>query len=210
MSLFDREDSQDQRERTINYLLTVVRKADEAKLKRLMEPTKFAIEIVFNHLIQDIEIASRNENGPGPLSQDDKYWIERLKFHKEVSGRTHENQLSKLLGYSVEDIQEFQTNQRIVERPANYDKIEPGPCPPQIKKQINKEMQIAWQRHIQRPLSDQVLQAINEKCEAEIKEIEMEARKNFEEMKASMAEIKVVIGDLISHKVFKKSSLMPY
>ena len=55
-----------------------------------------------------------------------------------------------------------------------------------------------------------MLQAINEKCDAEIKEIEREARKNFEEMKASMAEIKVVIGDLISHKVFKKSSLMPY
>jgi len=55
-----------------------------------------------------------------------------------------------------------------------------------------------------------VLQAINEKCDAEIKEIEMEARKNFEEMKACMAEINEVIGDLISHKVLKKSSMMPY
>ena len=51
MSLFDREDTQDQRDVTINYLLTVVRKADEAKLKRLMDPERFAIENVFNHLI---------------------------------------------------------------------------------------------------------------------------------------------------------------
>ena len=100
MSLFDREDTQDQRDVTINYLLTVVRKADEAKLKRLMDPERFAIENVFNHLIQDIEIASRNKNGPGPLEEDDVHWVSRLRFHKDISGRSTDNQLSKLLGFN--------------------------------------------------------------------------------------------------------------
>lgn len=98
MSCFDLEDTEDKRDVTINYLLTVVRKADENRLKRLLDPERFAIENVFNHLIQDIEIASRNEKGPGPLSEDDKHWINRLKFHKEISGRSLDNFLSRLLG----------------------------------------------------------------------------------------------------------------
>jgi hypothetical protein len=52
-----------------------------------MDPERFAIENVFNHLIQDIQIASRNEKGPVPLDDDDNHWINRLKFHKEISGR---------------------------------------------------------------------------------------------------------------------------
>ena len=71
MSCFDQEDTQDKRDVTILYLLSVVRKAEEERLRRMLDPERFAIENVFNHLVQDIIIASRNEKGPGPLSSDD-------------------------------------------------------------------------------------------------------------------------------------------
>lgn len=92
LSCFNHEDdTADKRAITVNYLLSIVRKAEEAKLKRHLDPDRFAIENVFNHLIQDIEIASRNENGPGPVDTDDKHWVDRLKFHKEISGRSLDN-----------------------------------------------------------------------------------------------------------------------
>ncbi len=37
----------------------------------MLDPERFAVENVFNHLVQDIIIASRNEKGPGPLNADD-------------------------------------------------------------------------------------------------------------------------------------------
>jgi hypothetical protein len=102
MSCFNHdEDTDDKRAITVNYLLSIVRKAEEAKLKRLLDPERFATENVFNHLIQDIEIASRNENGPGPVDAEDKHWVDRLKFHKEISGRPLDNQLSRLLGFTM-------------------------------------------------------------------------------------------------------------
>jgi hypothetical protein len=52
-------------------LLSVVRKAEEERLRRMLDPERFAVENVFNHLVQDIIIASRNEKGPGPLNADD-------------------------------------------------------------------------------------------------------------------------------------------
>ena len=71
MACFDMEDTEEKRVVTTNYLLSTVRKAEEARLKHLLDPDRFAIEVVFNHLIQDIEIANRNEKGPGPLDTED-------------------------------------------------------------------------------------------------------------------------------------------
>lgn len=100
MSCFDREDTQDKRETTINFLLKVVRQAEEARLRKLLDPERFQIENVFNHLVQDIIIASRNEKGPGPLSEDDQHWVNRLMFHKNIAGRSLDNFLNRLIGVS--------------------------------------------------------------------------------------------------------------
>jgi hypothetical protein len=69
-----------------------------------MDPERFAIENVFNHLIQDVQIASRNEKGPVPLDDDDNHWINRLKFHKEISGRQLDTFLSRLLGITKQEL----------------------------------------------------------------------------------------------------------
>ena len=67
MSCFDDDIDIKRREVTIQFLLTVVRGAEQQRLRRLLDPERYKIEIIFIHLIQDIIIASRNDNGPGPL-----------------------------------------------------------------------------------------------------------------------------------------------
>lgn len=44
LACFDREDSEDKKEVTVNYLLSVVWQAQEARQKRLLDPERFAVE----------------------------------------------------------------------------------------------------------------------------------------------------------------------
>jgi len=71
MSCFDSEHTQDQMDESLNVLLRIVREAKEQRLKQMMDPSRFDIESLFIHLVDDIITASRNEKGPGPLATDD-------------------------------------------------------------------------------------------------------------------------------------------
>ena len=69
-------------------MLRIVRDQKELKLKRTIDPERFEIEAIFTHLVDDIITASRNQKGPGALASEDQYWVDRLNFHKELSGRS--------------------------------------------------------------------------------------------------------------------------
>jgi hypothetical protein len=62
------------------------------------------IENEFNSIVYSIQKANRNENGPGPLKSDDSYFVERLLFHKELSGRSEENFLTRVLEISKQEL----------------------------------------------------------------------------------------------------------
>lgn len=70
-----------------------------------MEPARFEIESLFIYLVDDIITASRNEKGPGPLVEDDKYIVDRLNFHKELSGKSKDMQLMKIVEFSKLDLE---------------------------------------------------------------------------------------------------------
>ena len=144
MSCFDSEHSQDQKDSSLNVLLRVVREAKEEKLKRMMDPARFKIESLFIHLVDDIITASRNEQGPAPLSIDDQYLATRLNFHKELSGRSKDVHLMKIVEYSKLDLENHQALERVINKPANFAKIEPGRVAKEKKIEIQKKLMATW------------------------------------------------------------------
>ena len=108
MSCFDSEHTQDQKDQSLNVLLRIVREAKESKLKRMMDPARFEVESLFIYLIDDIITASRNEKGPGPLAPEDQYLADRLNFHRELSGRSKDVHLMKIVEFTKPDLERHQ------------------------------------------------------------------------------------------------------
>jgi hypothetical protein len=150
---FNTDESSDveKNEYVINQLLQIVRKANEEKQKKLLEPQRFAQEVVFNHLIQDIEIAAINERQP--LSADDKHFIERLEWHKKKNWRDYDIFMWQVFGKTKEDLMRQTATERMLLRPPAFDKIQPAPPDPAKGKQIEAAMLAAYERHLNKPLS---------------------------------------------------------
>lgn len=58
-------------EQALEMLLEIIRKAEEKKLKKAMDPERFQIENEFTKLTQGIFSASKAEIGNKPLSEED-------------------------------------------------------------------------------------------------------------------------------------------
>ena len=61
-----------------------------------MDPKRFKIEQEFNHIIEDVIMASRCQKGAVPLDEDDQYLVDRLKFHKEITEKPLDDIIPKL------------------------------------------------------------------------------------------------------------------
>jgi hypothetical protein len=103
------DDDQEKHDMALSFLLNVVREADEAKLQQTQDPERYAIENEFNLLVQDIIKVSRIEKGPGPLSYDDQHFVDRLNWHKDLAGRSHENFLTRILEITKQDLVHFES-----------------------------------------------------------------------------------------------------
>ena len=136
-----------------------------------MDPSRFQIESLFIHLVDDIITASRNEKGPGPLSEEDEYLANRLNFHKELSGRSKDVHLMKIVEYSKLDLENHQLLERAVKKPINFAKIEPGRVEKEKKIEIQKKLMATWQRHITKPLSKEEYQLVMEEVKRDLDEI---------------------------------------
>lgn len=176
MSCFDSEHTEDEKDQSLNVLLRIVREAKEEKLKRMMDPARFKIESLFMHLVDDIITASRNEKGPGQLSEDDSYLTNRLNFHKELSGRSKDVHLMKIVDYSKLDLENHQLLERDVNKPQNFDKIVPGLVPKEKKIEIQKKLMATWQRHITKPLSKEEYQQVLNEVKRDLDEINATAQ----------------------------------
>lgn len=137
ISCFDMEQPE-KHEIALDFLLEVVRVAEENKLKRAMSPRRYAVETKYNHMIQDIQMASRHEKGTGDLNDDDKHFIDRLSFHKELDGRSLENKLCKVLEISKQELQKINSAASYLLRPGNFERIEPNKCPRALRVKISQ------------------------------------------------------------------------
>ena len=104
-------------------------------------------------MIQEIQNASRNENGPGPLSETDQHWVDRLMFHKNLSGRSIDNFLARVLGLTKLELAQYTDAIKIVGRPENFEKLDLPPCPRATKIKFQRALRKAWKRHIKQPLN---------------------------------------------------------
>jgi hypothetical protein len=64
-------DEPETHEHSLDMLLDIIRKAEEKKLKKVMDPERFKIENEFTHLTQGIFSASKAENGHSLLNAED-------------------------------------------------------------------------------------------------------------------------------------------
>jgi hypothetical protein len=96
------------------------------------------------------------------LSEEDVYWIESLKYNKLLSGRSRDNKLSKLLGITKQRLSQIDEISSYIARPENFERIEPGACPPDKLNEMREMYYKAWQRHLAKPLSKQELAKVKE------------------------------------------------
>ena len=99
----------------------------------MLDPERFQIESVFNNLIQDIISASRHENGAVPLKEEDQHWVDRLNFHKDLSGRSLENFLTRILNRTKQEFNQYLMASKFIERPESFARIEAGHCPKSLR-----------------------------------------------------------------------------
>ena len=152
MSCFDLEDSS-KHGMALNNLIQIVAELQEQKLKKEVPSERFVIESGFNNLIQDIQNASRTENGPGPLSQTDQHWVDRLMFHKDLSGRSIDNFLARVLGLTKLELNKYTEAIKVVGRPENFERLDLPVCPRSKKIKFQRSLKKSWKRHIKKPLN---------------------------------------------------------
>lgn len=80
------------------------------RLKRLLEPDRYIIEVEFVKFIQLLHKISRIErNEAGPLSPGDAQLCDGLKFERDLSGRPKDYILMKLLDLTNEEYGKIQS-----------------------------------------------------------------------------------------------------
>ena len=101
-----------------------------------MDPERYAIEHVFNVVCNEIKELSRKEQGPGPLSEDDQHFYDRLMYHRDLSGRSLENFLCKILELGKAELGQYMATSSSIKAPENFDRIRAGRCPREKKIEI--------------------------------------------------------------------------
>jgi hypothetical protein len=97
-------------ETVIRELFNMITTSEQMRLKRMLEPDRYIIEVEFVKFIQLLHKISRIErNEAGPLSPGDAQLCDGLKFERDLSGRPKDYILMKLLDLTNEEYGKIQS-----------------------------------------------------------------------------------------------------